>query len=78
MKFVMAVSSVAILALAIYVLMVQDAKEVMPYLMLLLGVQMFILGVKEFKRITNSYLGYSLFAIGMFILYISYQGFTAV
>ncbi|CDQ20036.1 hypothetical protein BN982_02348 [Halobacillus karajensis] len=75
MKIVKLILSVLGISLAGYGLVTGESTKIIPYTMMFLGAYMLVLGIEEFKRKQNSYIGYIQVAVGIFAIYVSYQSF---
>ncbi|MCP3027723.1 DUF3953 domain-containing protein [Halobacillus sp. A5] len=77
MKIVKLILSVLVISLAVYGLVTGEPIKVIPYSMMFLEAYMVVLGIDEFNKKKNSYIGYIQVVVGIIAFYVSYQAFIS-
>ncbi|GAB4074462.1 hypothetical protein GCM10028778_19650 [Barrientosiimonas marina] len=73
-KILRVIFSIVVAVLASYMLITQDF-ELMPYLMLGLGISTLITGVVELQNDKKAFWGYMSIIVSLFMFFVSIQGF---
>ncbi len=73
LKFLQIILSITVISLAGYGLITEDFKF-QPYMMLLLGLTMFVMGLREFQKGKKAY-GWLIIVVFLFILSVTIKSF---
>jgi hypothetical protein len=73
-KLLRLILTIIVVALSVFGL-ITESNEVIPYLMLLLGVSMLVTGLFELQKDKKGFWGYMGIVVSLFLFFVAIQGF---
>ncbi len=75
LKFIRVILAIVVLSLSSYGLITEKSSFLFPYMFMFLGCLMLVMSIEEFKKVQNSFLGYTLVGASLLSVYVSVNAF---